>query len=418
MEFTALHRELGLQPGPLTPAMLDEAIEQGVRETDDLDWKGELPPPKAITLSDFPKDVAAMANSGGGLIVYGIDETQKAATGHIDVAGFDENYERTLRSAAVTGISPPVFGLNIYALGDEGERTVAVVVPNSVDGPHLIYRGEFFGAPIRNDADTVWMRERQVEALYRARFEERRYAREALQNLYDDIVNIGPGTDSHARAWFVGVARPRIADAIATPLSRDDAGGILRESGPQALVYAGRGGTHLLESVDTLDPRPGLRRWIAENTATQGNTNWKESWASVHHDGSVAVATAIGGQRRRDRGGYALGNEIDTQTLECSVADLMGLLNRACGRVSATDYEVRVGIEWNGPGPLTFETHEGGGSMHQSAVVARYLPITVSVRTDVVSSDFHASVYDLITDVVNQAGVREPSLVARRESPT
>ncbi|MDT0551498.1 AlbA family DNA-binding domain-containing protein, partial [Streptomyces lonegramiae] len=118
----------------------------GSPETDDLDWKSELPPAKGLSQTDFPKDVAAMANSGGGVIVYGVTEWQKAATGRVDVGEFDEAYERSLRSAAITAISPPVFGLAVQALGDEGRRAVVVVVPASVDGPHMIYRNEYFGA--------------------------------------------------------------------------------------------------------------------------------------------------------------------------------------------------------------------------------------------------------------------------------
>jgi len=49
MEFTPLHRLLGRQPGPLTDDMLDAAIEQGIRETDDLDWKSALPSIKGVT---------------------------------------------------------------------------------------------------------------------------------------------------------------------------------------------------------------------------------------------------------------------------------------------------------------------------------------------------------------------------------
>ena len=65
MSFTALHRSLGIGPGPLTDELLDAAVAAGVTETDDLDWKSELPPAKGLPLTDFPKDVAAMANSGG-----------------------------------------------------------------------------------------------------------------------------------------------------------------------------------------------------------------------------------------------------------------------------------------------------------------------------------------------------------------
>src|SRR5690625_2496486 len=120
MTFTALHRALGVDPGPLTDELLDAAVSQGIEETDDLDWKSELPPAKGLSQTDFPKDVAAMANSGGGLIVFGVRESQKAATDRVDVGEFDEVYERSFRSVAITAISPPVFGLNVHRLGSEG----------------------------------------------------------------------------------------------------------------------------------------------------------------------------------------------------------------------------------------------------------------------------------------------------------
>ena len=161
-------------PSPLTDDLLDAAVAAGVTEANDLDWKTEQPPANGLPQTDFPKDVAAMANSGGGVIVFGVRESQKAATARVDVGEFDEAYERSLRSAAFTAISPPVFGLNVHRLGDEGNRAVVVEVLASVDGPHLIYKNDYFAAPMRNDSDTVWMKERQIEAMYRARFEERR----------------------------------------------------------------------------------------------------------------------------------------------------------------------------------------------------------------------------------------------------
>lgn len=61
----------------MTDNMLDEAVIAGVSETDDLDWKSELPPMKGLPQTDFPKDVAAMANSGGGIIVFGVRRPRK-----------------------------------------------------------------------------------------------------------------------------------------------------------------------------------------------------------------------------------------------------------------------------------------------------------------------------------------------------
>jgi hypothetical protein len=92
------------------------------------------------------KDVAAMANSGGGTLVFGVTEAQKAATGRRDTGELTEGYECGLRSAAVDSDQPA----GLRARGTPARRT------------------------IRIDADTVWIRERQIEAIYRARFDERR----------------------------------------------------------------------------------------------------------------------------------------------------------------------------------------------------------------------------------------------------
>jgi hypothetical protein len=169
MLFTALHRHLGESPGAITDAMLDAAVLAELAEAHDLDWKSALPPASKLNETDFPKDVAAMANSGGGVIVYGVTEKDKKATGRNDTGNLTEIHERTLRAAAYSAISPPVVGLVIERVGEVGNQAVAIVVPDSHDGPHLIFRDKYFGAPLRNDADTEWMQERQIEASYRAR---------------------------------------------------------------------------------------------------------------------------------------------------------------------------------------------------------------------------------------------------------
>ncbi|MFF0726042.1 hypothetical protein [Streptomyces sp. NPDC004134] len=141
---------------------------------------------------------SADGDTVGAVIVYGVQETQKAATERVDVGEFEEGHERALRSAAITAISPPVFDLRVNRLKSAGgDRAVVVEVPSSVDGPHLIYRHEYFGAPVRNDSDTVWMKERQIEAMYRARFGERRHATEALDALVADAAPAAMPTGVH-----------------------------------------------------------------------------------------------------------------------------------------------------------------------------------------------------------------------------
>lgn len=408
MTFTALHRALGASPAPFTNELLDAAVTGGVVETNDLDWKSELPPAKGLPQTDFPKDVAAMANSGGGVIVYGVRESQKAATQRVDVGEFDEAYERSLRSAAITAISPPVFGLNVHRLGDEGKRAVVVEVPASIDGPHLVYKNDYFGAPVRNDSDTAWMKERQIEAMYRARFDERRHATEALDNLFAEAAG---GRDTDKRAWLIAVAHPRVP-RFHDRLTRDEARDVLSKTEKLALTYAGRGGVHPLESVDRSNPRPGLRRWVAVNTAAGERSTWKEAWLSIHHDGSTTLAAAVGGHRMTSDG-YFEGSQVQSAAIECGIADLMALIRATAEATDNDEYDVRVGIEWGGEQPLTILTTDSNGFTYGgvSTPLHRYTPVETTVNAVEPSLDYYWHVHDLAQDCVNQGGISNVRMI-------
>ncbi len=378
-----------------------------------MDWKSELPPAKGLSQTDFPKDVAAMANSGGGVIVFGVRELQKAAMERVDVGECDEVYERSLRSAAITAISPPVFGLNVHRLGDEGSRAVVVEVPASVDGPHLIYRNDYFGAPVRNDSDTVWMKERQIEAMYRARFDERRHATEALDSLVAEAV---VGRDSDKRAWIVAVAHPRVP-RFRKRLTRDQARDVLAKTEALALTYAGRGGVHPLESVERHNPRPGLRRWVAVNTATGDQSLWKEAWASIHHDGSVTLAAAVGGHRMSSDG-YFGGSQVQSTAIECGIADLMALLRATAEATDNDEYDVRVGIAWTGEVPLCILTTDNQGFTYDgvSTPLHRYTPVETTVNAVEPALDYYWHVHDLAQDCINQGGISNVRLIQPPEA--
>ncbi|MEU7971007.1 ATP-binding protein [Micromonospora sp. NPDC049089] len=411
MTFTSLHRYLGDPSGPLTGEMIDRAIAQGLRETDDLDWKSELPPLGAIPNSDFPKDVAAMANSGGGTLIFGVTEAQKTATGRKDTGELTEVYERGLRSAAVTAISPPVFGLEVLQLGEPGNQCVVVVIPPSVDGPHLIYKKEYFGAPIRNDADTVWMKERQIEAMYRARFDERRRSTEVLDKLYAESAAM---RSPDSPAWIVAVAHPRLPSALTNRPDQTAARMAFEEASKNALVYVGRGSLHPIENVDRNNPRPGLRRWTARPMIDGDSQRWKEAWISIHDNGSVSLAAAVGGHRRSSTE-YNDDHVVESRDVEVAIADFMGLIREASDRLGLGEYEVRVRFEWNKTERLQIWTTDGMNFSYAGSTIplAQYTPVEVTVRADAESADFYQQVYDLALDCLNQGGIAHVQTVTR-----
>ena len=417
--FTALHRLLGRPPGPITDEMIDAAIAAELAETDDLDWKGELPPTKGLSGHDFPKDVAALANSGGGVIVYGVEEKEKRATGRKDVGDLTENHERTLLAAAYGAITPPVVGVRVHRLGEPGSRAVALVVPASTDGPHLIFRDKFFGAPVRNDADTEWMKERQIEAAYRARLDERRHATEVLDRLFEEArVN----WTTASRAWLVAVAHPRLPLTATTRPTKEVAKAILAAAVPDALHWASRAGIHPLENVDRFNPRPGLRRWIAVNERIDAKSEWRSAWAAIHDDGSVSLASSVGGYPDVEgEGGRP--NVVEGSTIECAVADLMALVRAASAHFGTSEYEVRVGIDrderlgFGDDQPLIIRSVDNFGYPFDgtSLELWRYSPVSATVVADAAPLDYYWQVHDLARDCINQGGLTHVRLISPPE---
>lgn len=406
MMFTAIHRALGCPAGPLTIEMLDEAVDAGLAESGDLDWKQKLADAKDLTQSDYPKDIAAMANSGGGLIIFGVHESQKCAIRRSDVGELSEVRERALRSVAVTAITPPIFNLGIYLIGEIGDRALALEVPASVDAPHMIYRGGFFGAPVRNDADTVWLRERDIAAMYQTRFNELRFATDALDALSSGAA---VGRDAHERAWLVAAARPRVPRSAG--LSRDRARELLGQAHELAHEYAS--GVHPLDNVDRLNPRVGLRRWSAVNSATSEAAKWRESWIDIHRDGSVTLATAIGGHRVVPTD-YLPGNRIDSSAVECAVADLMALVRTTAAATANREYEARVSVDWSGEGALVMceaDPQWSGYEEHVRTPIRRFTPVETMIRPDADTDDFQCQMYDLALDCLNQGGASAPATI-------
>ncbi|GAA1874650.1 hypothetical protein GCM10009715_21800 [Paeniglutamicibacter psychrophenolicus] len=122
--------------------MLQSAIELQVTERGDLDWKERLPDrrnPKAS--EEFAKDVAAMVNGGGGMIVYGVaeDRVSSAAKEIVPVEEWTDATERKLRGWAYSLIQPPVHGLEFTPLEDAGDGSCVVVlsIPASLEIPHF-----------------------------------------------------------------------------------------------------------------------------------------------------------------------------------------------------------------------------------------------------------------------------------------
>ncbi len=409
LRFTAIHRALGVEPCPLDWALVEQAVAAGVAEQTDLDWKRERYDTKPNWHEEFAKDVAAMANSGGGLIVLGVNEDRatSAATSFAETVELTDSDEQMFRSTIYSRISPPVAGVTFSRLANDNHAVLVIGVPPSADAPHLIERQTLFCAPFRDGTRTEWMRERQLAAAYRARFSDATVLEQRLISLYDEVTNC---TYADQRVCFVAVAVPESPrPTILGRLGRDAARPIFADAFDLRSKFAGQGVHPLRDTGGNLfAPKQALRRQTARYDAEDGNPKHRSGLGSVHDDGSISMAWSIGGMLQRSVGGP---HELSARFVEAAVADFVALVG-AASRVLGVDsrYELQAGLAWTGLDPIIIRLpdHSFGNydqDAENSVPIRRFQPVRATLDPAPSDHDLLEVARDLALDCVSQAGV-------------
>jgi len=73
-----LRRILGVTPDALDTSTFERLVSDGVPEGQRIEFKSTLPGSTKDERQEFARDVAAMANGGGGLLLFGIGEGSDA----------------------------------------------------------------------------------------------------------------------------------------------------------------------------------------------------------------------------------------------------------------------------------------------------------------------------------------------------
>jgi hypothetical protein len=175
-----LHRltsRLGAEIGDLTPVHLQALCELRMPEDVDLDFKRE----DAYTtagqdgLDELAKDVTALANARGGLIITGITEdSQGRAHSLSEVAVSDKKIGQMYNGlrARVVPYLPDIWINNLETENGPGMGYVLIAVPGSAIAPHAVRmtsRPQYSFAR-RVGRTTAWLEESEIAALYRDRF--------------------------------------------------------------------------------------------------------------------------------------------------------------------------------------------------------------------------------------------------------
>src|SRR6266446_8203445 len=111
-------------------------IDGAVRESEALEYKTASAAFSDSEKGEIAKDVSAMANSGGGTIIYGVgthrsDKTRPSSIQRIHIKNV-ETFDRVFNSQ----IKPPIKGVRKKLIPQDAPQIMIIDVPESENPPH------------------------------------------------------------------------------------------------------------------------------------------------------------------------------------------------------------------------------------------------------------------------------------------
>lgn len=191
---------------PKNEAEINNAVaNNSLEETITFDAKKEIPTKNPETA----KDVSAMANTAGGVLIYGIDEDENGfpnVLSPILLEGQRERIEAIIRSSIE---EVPVFKVStIQTQADNSKGYLIVFVPPSERAPHMVVvKGErrFYG---RGETGNYVLSQAEVARLY----ERRRIAETSILPILEENMRQSPIEEHNGFAHLHVVIKPVLQD--------------------------------------------------------------------------------------------------------------------------------------------------------------------------------------------------------------
>jgi len=131
----------------ITPADIQRLVEDGVRESKTLEYKETLPSSSDEAKREFLADISSLANTNGGVIVYGLSEKRDeegnklgfpASPIHgIDKFSADEDIRR-LENILRSGLDPPISSFMFNPIEVEEKTVLLLGIGRSLFAPHMV----------------------------------------------------------------------------------------------------------------------------------------------------------------------------------------------------------------------------------------------------------------------------------------
>ncbi|MFE3143363.1 helix-turn-helix domain-containing protein [Streptomyces scopuliridis] len=169
---------LGRHPDDLTEDDLQRAVDGQIPESVDLDWKKDFYKGSDAGKKELAKDISAMANTAGGMVVVGVDDgNQDHAHGLAPAEPDPTRGEEWIRSVLANWIQPVVPNVGVRQVkstAHDGKVYWVLTVPPSTQAPHAVAQpgnDYHFRVQVRHGTTTRTLAESEIAQRYRDRFE-------------------------------------------------------------------------------------------------------------------------------------------------------------------------------------------------------------------------------------------------------
>ena len=396
--------------------MVRRCADNQLAEADDLDWKEDLPngqDPKEP--GEFAKDVAAMANTRGGLIIYGVSDKPVAFKGIGEADAKLDQYAQWVRNL----VQPYLSGLDLNVLRSaDGSETVLVVdvpaselAPHSVAFDHTTDRAKSQRAsvtPYRDRSHTEWMAEHQIARAYADRFARASQWETAFNELQTWLSEMLAARSDTKHAWLLIVGKPtRPIPRTAPRLNATDAQKVIEDACDHPVnmnnaVFVLRSLASRMGHVSV-----GLNCWTITNRSFSQRPP-REVYVELHHDGSFALAVNATEKTLRPSDDHPAGSVVNTDVVEQACADLETLI-LAASRTWRTDSPIRLRMSViSDPAlPLHCAIRDFGGYVVNPTVPAliRVRPVDAELPADMTEDSTKVASAELAAGILNQFGL-------------
>ena len=153
--------------GALTADQVESLVPGQAQESFDLEFKGRLYGRSDQEKRDLAGDVAALANTAGGVIVIGIEEDDQARAESAPGVEISDAEVARVWQVVASGVAPmPTFDV-LTVLRDGSNGFIVVAVPRSPQAPHAVPVNNGLRYPRRNGSTTWYLSEPEVADAYR-----------------------------------------------------------------------------------------------------------------------------------------------------------------------------------------------------------------------------------------------------------